>query len=86
VVEDARDRALEERAGALGFDDLAACLQARCNVGYSVPAGGVAIAASWPCAHRAEAGLQPGTANQIHDGVHGPAGGRHRRGATAVVG
>jgi AraC-like DNA-binding protein len=32
-----RDRRLEERAGALGFDELGAYLQARCDAGHSVP-------------------------------------------------
>jgi hypothetical protein len=37
VVDGGRDRHLQERAGALGFDDLRAYLQARCDAGYSVP-------------------------------------------------
>jgi hypothetical protein len=37
AVDGGRDRRLEERAGALGFDDLGAYLQARCDAGYSVP-------------------------------------------------
>ena len=37
MVDGGRDRHLEERAGALGFDDLGAYLQARCAAGHSVP-------------------------------------------------
>jgi len=37
VVDDGRDRRLQERAGALGLDDLGAYLQARCDAGHSVP-------------------------------------------------
>jgi hypothetical protein len=37
VADGGRDRRLHERAGALGFDDLGAYLQARCDAGYSVP-------------------------------------------------
>jgi hypothetical protein len=36
-VDDGRDRRLEKRAGALGFDDLGTYLQARCDTGSSVP-------------------------------------------------
>jgi hypothetical protein len=37
VVDDGRDRHLQERAGALGFEDLRGYLQARCDAGDSVP-------------------------------------------------
>jgi hypothetical protein len=37
VVDGGRDRHLEQRAGVLGFDDLRAYLQARCDTGYSIP-------------------------------------------------
>jgi hypothetical protein len=37
VVDGGRDRRLEERAGALGFDDLREYLQARCDTGHSIP-------------------------------------------------
>jgi hypothetical protein len=37
VADGGRDRRLHERAGALGFDDLGAYLQARCDAGYSIP-------------------------------------------------
>jgi hypothetical protein len=37
VVDDGRDRRLEVCVHALGFDDLGAYLQARCDAGYSVP-------------------------------------------------
>jgi hypothetical protein len=37
VVDGGRDRRLQARAAALGFDDLEAYLQARCDAGYSVP-------------------------------------------------
>jgi hypothetical protein len=37
AVDDGRDRRLQERAGALGFDDLGAYLQARCDTGSSMP-------------------------------------------------
>jgi hypothetical protein len=37
VVDGGHGRRLEERAGALGFEDLQAYLQARCDTGYSVP-------------------------------------------------
>ncbi len=37
MVDGGRGRHLEERAGALGFDDLRAYLQARCDAGHSVP-------------------------------------------------
>jgi hypothetical protein len=36
-VDGGRDRRLQERAGALGFDELRAYLQARCDAGHSVP-------------------------------------------------
>jgi AraC-like DNA-binding protein len=36
-VDGGRDRRLEERAGALGFDELGAYLQATCDAGHSVP-------------------------------------------------
>jgi hypothetical protein len=36
-VDGGRDRHLQERAGALGFDDLRAYLQARCDAGASIP-------------------------------------------------
>jgi Type II/IV secretion system protein len=37
VVDGGRDRYLEERAGALGFDDLREYLQVRCDTGHSIP-------------------------------------------------
>jgi len=37
VVDGGRDRHLEQRAGVLGFDDLRAYLQARCDTGHSMP-------------------------------------------------
>jgi hypothetical protein len=37
VVDGGRDRRLQERAGALGFDELRAYLQARCDTGSSIP-------------------------------------------------
>jgi hypothetical protein len=37
AVDDGRDRRMQERAAALGFDDLRALLQARCDAGHSVP-------------------------------------------------
>jgi hypothetical protein len=37
VVDDGRDRLLDERARVLGFEDLRAYLQARCDAGYSIP-------------------------------------------------
>jgi hypothetical protein len=37
AVDDGRDRQLEERAAALGFDDLRGYLQARCDAGSSIP-------------------------------------------------
>jgi hypothetical protein len=37
VADGGRARRLQERAGALGFDDLGAYLQARCDAGYCVP-------------------------------------------------
>jgi len=37
AVDGGRDRHLQERAGALGFDDLRAYLQARCDAGHSIP-------------------------------------------------
>jgi hypothetical protein len=37
VVDGGRDQHLKERAGALGFEDLGAYLQARCDAGSSVP-------------------------------------------------
>jgi hypothetical protein len=37
AVDGGRDRRLEGRAAALGFDDLRAYLQARCDAGHSVP-------------------------------------------------
>jgi len=37
VLDNGRDRRLEERASALGFDDLRGYLQARCDAGYSIP-------------------------------------------------
>jgi hypothetical protein len=37
AVDGGRDRHLEERVGALGFDELGAYLQARCDAGHSVP-------------------------------------------------
>jgi hypothetical protein len=37
AVNDGRDRRMQERAAALGFDDLGAYLQARCDTGHSVP-------------------------------------------------
>jgi hypothetical protein len=37
VVDDGRDRHLQERAGALGFEDLCGYLQARCDAGDSIP-------------------------------------------------
>jgi len=37
VVDGGRDRILQEHAGALGFDDLRAYLQARCDTGSSIP-------------------------------------------------
>jgi hypothetical protein len=37
VVDGGRDRRLEERARVLGFDELLAYLQARCDAGHSVP-------------------------------------------------
>jgi len=37
VVDDGHGRRLEERAGALGFEDLRGYLQARCDAGTSVP-------------------------------------------------
>ena len=37
VVDDGRDRHLQERVGALGFDDLRGYLQARCDAGHSIP-------------------------------------------------
>jgi hypothetical protein len=37
VVDGGRDRHLREQAGALGFDDLRAYLQARCDAGHSIP-------------------------------------------------
>jgi AraC-like DNA-binding protein len=37
VVDDGRDRRLDERARVLGFDDLRGYLQDRCDAGYSVP-------------------------------------------------
>jgi len=36
-VDGGRDRRLEERAGALEFDELGAYLRARCDAGHSVP-------------------------------------------------
>jgi hypothetical protein len=37
AVDGGRDRRLQERAGALGYDELRAYLQARCDAGYSIP-------------------------------------------------
>jgi hypothetical protein len=37
VVDGGRDRRLQERAGALGFDELRAYLQALCDTGASIP-------------------------------------------------
>jgi hypothetical protein len=37
AVAGSRDRRLEDRAGALGFDDLRGYLQARCDAGASIP-------------------------------------------------
>jgi predicted Zn-dependent protease len=37
VVDGGRDRHLKDRAGALGFDELGAYLQARCDAGHSIP-------------------------------------------------
>jgi hypothetical protein len=37
VVDDGRDRRLEERARVLGFESLRGYLQARCDTGYSIP-------------------------------------------------
>ena len=37
VVDDGRDRRLDERARVLGFDDLRGYLQARCDAGFSIP-------------------------------------------------
>jgi hypothetical protein len=37
VVDGGRDRRLDERAQVLGFEDLRAYLQARCDTGFSVP-------------------------------------------------
>jgi len=37
AVDGGRDRRLEARAGAFGFDDLRAYLQARCDTGRSIP-------------------------------------------------
>ncbi len=37
MVDSGRDRRLEERAQVLGFDDLRAYLQARCDTGHSIP-------------------------------------------------
>jgi AraC-like DNA-binding protein len=36
-VDGGRDRRLDERARVLGFEDLRAYLQARCNTGHSIP-------------------------------------------------
>jgi AraC-like DNA-binding protein len=36
-VDGGRDRRLQDRAGALGFDDVRAYLQARCDTGASIP-------------------------------------------------
>jgi hypothetical protein len=37
AVDDGRDRRLQQRARTLGFDDLRAYLQARCDAGHSIP-------------------------------------------------
>jgi hypothetical protein len=37
AVDGGRDRHLEARVGALGFDDFRAYLQVRCDAGHSVP-------------------------------------------------
>jgi hypothetical protein len=37
VVDGGRDRFLQERIAALGFDDLGAYLQTRCDAGHSIP-------------------------------------------------
>jgi hypothetical protein len=37
AVDGGRDRHLQERADALGYDDLGAYLQARCDTGHSIP-------------------------------------------------
>jgi len=37
AVDGGRDQRLQERVGALGFDDLRRYLQARCDAGHSVP-------------------------------------------------